>query len=485
MSTAEIRLTPPSALDEFVCPGPVNDALRRICALVDAELVIEPQSAGRDLSTDSIEGRDHFTIVHRGKRNGYVVFDSPRAAGAAQAIAQLLAHMLDREVAVVDLVEQLFTSYQELDVLYTLLPTVALKIDPREIGDAIVKEAAKTLHCRRVSLLVLDEKQKCYHVLASCGLPEEAKRISIPVCDSIAGKTMFEHDLLVIDSISDHPELEALSRGAYDSKSFAVVRVPLTAHGQALGVLTVTEREGDSEFTVHDRKILEGLSAMGASALLNCRLHEAASKQMMCTIHALASAVDARDHYTHDHAGRVSRLCTAAATEMGVTDRTVLRQVELAALLHDIGKIGIPDAILSKPERLTPKEFKIMQSHVIVGARIVEHVQGLERVAEAILHHHERHDGLGYPAGLSGDAIPIASTLIAVTDTFDALTSDRPYRKAGTIEDAIREIRRCAGTQFNPSAVEALETVVHRESQQGMPRDEESESVLAIKPALI
>ncbi len=472
-------------MDDFVRTGPVNDALSRICALADAELAFEPRNAVRDLPADSIECRDHFAVVHRGKRDGHVAFDSPRAAGAAQSIALLLTHMLDREVAVTDLVQQLFTTYQELDVLSTLLPTVALKIDPREIGDAIVKEAAKTLHCRRVSLLMLDEKQKCYRVLASCGLPKEATGISIPVSDSIAGRTAFDNDLLIVNCISDYPELAALSQGTYDSESFAVVRVPLTAHGQALGVLTVTEREGDPEFTAHDRKILEGLSAMGASALLNCRLHEAASKQMMCTIHALASAVDARDHYTHDHAGRVSRLCTAAAKEMGITDATILRQVELAALLHDIGKIGIPDAILSKPERLTPEEFKIIQKHVIVGAQIVEHVQGLEQVAKAILHHHERHDGLGYPAGLSGDDIPIASTLIAVTDTFDALTSDRPYRKAGTTEDALREIKRCAGTQFNPSAVEALEMAVHRESHRRIARDEESESVLALQPALM
>jgi len=485
MPTAGIRLRTPDALDEFVRSGPVNDALRRIAALADAELVIEPLGVHGDAPPESKKDGGLIPIVHRGENSGYVAFDSKQATVAAQSIALLLEHMVDREIAVGDLVEQLFTSYQELDVLNTLLPAIATKIDPREIGHAIVTEAAKTLRCRRVSLLVLDEKQKCYRVLASLGLPEEAQRVSIPVSDSIAGKAMFERDLLIINNMSDHPELESLSRGAYDTESFAVVRVPLTAHGQALGVLTVTERQGDPEFTAHDRKILEGLSAMGASALLNCRLHEAANKQMMCTIHALASAVDARDHYTHDHAGRVSRLCTAAAKQMGVTDSSILRQVELAGLLHDIGKIGIPDAILSKPDRLTPKEFKVIQSHVVIGARIVEHVAGLERVAEAILHHHERHDGLGYPAGLPGDAIPIASSLIAVTDTFDALTSDRPYRKAGSVEDALHEIQRCAGTQFNPTAAEALETVVRREMESKTGPTDESESILTLKPALI
>ena len=175
----------------------------------------------------------------------------------------------------------------------------------------------------------------------------------------------------------------------------------------------------------------------------------------------MASAVDAKDKYTHDHAGRVAQLCIATAHELGVSDPALRRDVELAGLLHDIGKIGIPDAILSKPSALTPGEFKTIQKHTQVGAKIVEHVPGLEGVAKAILYHHERFDGLGYPGGLRGEDIPLASSLISVADTFDALTSDRPYRKAGSVEHALLELERCRGTQLKPDVVDAFIRVNH------------------------
>jgi len=466
MPSAGIRLKAPGIIHEYVRSGPVHDALQQVAGLANEELALEPPGDHETAPSNSTNSEAHVVeIKNRGDAYGHLTADSARAARVAAPIGAILEHFLDREIAVGDLVEQLITSYQELDMLYTLLPMVSLKVDPREIGDAIVAEASKSLGCRRVSLMILDEDGRSYRVLASRGLPPEVHNLVIPVADSIAGAALGQADLLVINNIGERPDLESMSRGAYESESFAVVRVPLTAHGQALGVLTVTEREGDPDFTSRDRKILEGLSAMGASALLNCRLHEAAHKQMMCTIHALASAVDARDQYTHDHAGRVARLCVTTAREMGIDDAVVLRQIELAALLHDIGKIGIPDAILSKPEGLTPDEYAIIQSHVKIGARIVKHVAGLERVAEAILHHHERYDGLGYPAGLSGEAIPLASALISVVDTFDALTSDRPYRKAGPVDAAIREVQRCSGTQFAPTVVDALESVVVRDQR--------------------
>jgi putative nucleotidyltransferase with HDIG domain len=183
---------------------------------------------------------------------------------------------------------------------------------------------------------------------------------------------------------------------------------------------------------------------------------------MMNTIKALACAVDAKDHYTHDHSDRVSRLCVESARCLGITNAETLRKTELAGLLHDVGKIGIPDAILCKPSHLTADEFTTIKTHVEIGARIVRKVSGLEEVAMAILHHHERYDGLGYPGGLSGDEIPLGSKLIAVSDAYDTLTSDRSYRKASPVEEALQELRMCKGNQFDPQVVDAVTEVVNR-----------------------
>jgi putative nucleotidyltransferase with HDIG domain len=465
MPSNQLHVVSPDLLTEFVQAQPLLGAFEQIAGLAGAEFRV---SEGRAESLGCAErlvcynGRSAGSVFYSGslpKRDGGSVGALDRAAAAMSGV---LEHMLDRESAVADLAEALVTSYEELNVLYTLLPNIATRVNPRQVAEVLVEQAAQTLHCERVSLLVLDERRENLTVLASRGLPACVGELSIPVTGSVAEYALLE-DLLVVNDAETCPEITNRSRGQYDGAAFAVARVPLRAQGQAVGVLTATERRGSAEFTARDRKLLEGFSAMGASALLNCQLHAAINRQMMSTIQALACAVDAKDQYTHDHSGRVARLCVSTARLLGVRDDAICREIELSGLLHDIGKIGIPDAILSKPDRLTPEEFEVIKSHVRIGAGIVGKVQGLESVARAILHHHERYDGLGYPDGLVRDEIPLASKLIAASDTYDSLTSDRAYRKATTSENGLRELNRCKGMQFDPAIVEALAAVVEHE----------------------
>jgi putative nucleotidyltransferase with HDIG domain len=196
--------------------------------------------------------------------------------------------------------------------------------------------------------------------------------------------------------------------------------------------------------------------------MMNCRLHAIVNRQMLDTIEALAIAVDAKDPYTHDHSKRVSEICVATLEALGIGDPKACREMRLAGILHDIGKIGVQEAILGKKGSLTAEEFTIIKRHPTVGARIVGGVKGLERVTKAILHHHERHDGLGYPAGLSARDIPIMAKVITVADVFDCLTSDRPYRKAKSHDAAMAELRRCKGTQFDPDVVDAFLATMKR-----------------------
>ncbi|MFQ5489423.1 MAG: HD domain-containing phosphohydrolase [Phycisphaerae bacterium] len=462
MSASQLHIISPDLLADHLRQGPCRQSLEDLARLAGVDLIIaDPEEAQpADLHRNS---NRQIPVLYRGQKVGSVEPTGPPSEATdkvAHCMVNLLEHMLDREMAVSDLADALSTGYEELNLLYTLLSTIATKVDPAEIGRGLVAEAARTLGCRRVSLLVLDEKKEKYRVLASVGLPPDAIGSEMSVSGSVASKSLDLHDPLVVNHIADYPDLAALSKGQYDSNSFAVVRVPLKARGEALGMITVTERKDGSEFTARDHKLLQGLSAMGASALLNCRLHTEVNRQMLSTIHALVSAIDAKDHYTHDHAGRVSKLCVATARKLGVVDQAELREIELAGLMHDIGKIGIPDAILSKPGNLTAAERAKVTEHAEIGAAIVGHIPGLERVALAIRHHHERHDGLGYPSELRGDEVPLASSLIAVADTYDALTTDRPYRKGCDPQSAIDEIRRCQGTQLNPEAVDALVEIV-------------------------
>jgi putative nucleotidyltransferase with HDIG domain len=173
------------------------------------------------------------------------------------------------------------------------------------------------------------------------------------------------------------------------------------------------------------------------------------------TLSALVAALDAREHETSDHSQRVVRYTLAAARRMGVNDRE-LPDLGRGALLHDIGKIGVPDAILLKPARLTEEEWVEMRKHPQTGFTILQPIPFLAVPAQIVLSHQERVDGGGYPRGLTGDAIPIGARIFSVVDSFDAMTSNRPYRRGMTVEAAREEIRRCAGAQFDRECAEAF-----------------------------
>jgi diguanylate cyclase (GGDEF)-like protein/putative nucleotidyltransferase with HDIG domain len=184
------------------------------------------------------------------------------------------------------------------------------------------------------------------------------------------------------------------------------------------------------------------------------RLHALLERANLATIEALAAAIEARDPYTHGHTERVGEYAVAIAAELGLPPKD-WQSLRLAAVLHDIGKIGISDAILKKPARLTHDEFETIKDHSRIGYEMLKSVPFLKEELPIILHHHESVDGSGYPAGLKGDAIPLGSRVLLVADALDAMTSDRTYRKALPLEEALRRLRVASGTQFDAAVVQA------------------------------
>ncbi|OGO53242.1 MAG: hypothetical protein A2148_01780 [Chloroflexi bacterium RBG_16_68_14] len=186
------------------------------------------------------------------------------------------------------------------------------------------------------------------------------------------------------------------------------------------------------------------------------------------TLHALVSALDVRDSEVHGHSQRVVQLSLQIAAQLGIPPESeAWRDLEHGALLHDVGKIGVPDAILRKPGELTPEEWQLMRQHPAKGCAMLQQVHFL-RGAALIAHcHHERYDGTGYPRGLAGEAIPLTARIFAVADAFDAMTSCRPYRQPLSVEEACQEIRRSSGTQFDPQVVEAFRALPASASDEG------------------
>jgi putative two-component system response regulator len=170
---------------------------------------------------------------------------------------------------------------------------------------------------------------------------------------------------------------------------------------------------------------------------------------------ALAYALEAKDVYTSGHSQRVTEISEAIAKHMGLPKETI-EKIRLAGLVHDIGKIGVRESVLNKPGSLSEAEFKHVRLHSQTGERILKPIVDDKEILKAVRHHHERYDGWGYPDGLQGERIPLLARIIAVADTFDAMTSERPYRKALTKEEACAEVERCRGTQFDPEAADAF-----------------------------
>jgi diguanylate cyclase (GGDEF)-like protein/putative nucleotidyltransferase with HDIG domain len=260
-------------------------------------------------------------------------------------------------------------------------------------------------------------------------------------------------------------EANEISVAGETRPSLSALHVPMRAGDRVIGVLSA-KRYVEQRYREQDIALLEALASHAAAAIENAQLLAHTHALYMASVRALAAAVDARDPYTRSHSARTSALARAIAEEMGLTNEDV-RRVQLGALLHDIGKIGIPDAVLNKPGRFTHEERLVMMTHAALGGAILQSVEPLRELAAIVRHHHERFDGAGYPDGLGGDLVPLSSYIVAAADAFEVIVSKRAYKEAQTIEFAIEELRRNSATQFHPQVVEAFLRIIKRDLAQG------------------
>lgn len=278
-------------------------------------------------------------------------------------------------------------------------------------------------------------------LLASLGFendPEHssiAQRFACEVIDKDA--TIREDNAPDGDHPADH-EIENL------------VAIPIYMHDQFNGVVVCVNREGGFEGL--DDEVLLALGDHAGAILNNARLRGDLRNAYVSTIRLIADALEAKDPFLRKHSDEVSGYVAAVGDRLGM-DRRRREELLFASLLHDVGKIGISERILLKPGKLTPEERSVIELHPRIGYRLVHQVPALREIAPAILHHHERFDGSGYPQGLRGEQIPLEARIIAVADSFSAMTSDRPYQKGMSIPEACAELKRCAGDQFDPKVV--------------------------------
>ena len=242
-----------------------------------------------------------------------------------------------------------------------------------------------------------------------------------------------------------HTEINKIENAVLED----TVVVPLKPRESLLGIIQVANKNGNSPFSHEDIDLLKILGSQIAFVIQNAELFSNLEKAYLDTLSALTNAIDAKDRYTRGHSDRVTTLSVRLAKAVGL-DKSDVAKIRLGGMLHDIGKIGIPEAILNKPDKLDNDEYNIIKTHPILGVGILGDVKFLHDVVPIVKHHHERFDGKGYPDALKGNDIPLLARIVSIVDTFDAMTTNRPYRKALTTEESLREIERCKGTQFEP-----------------------------------
>lgn len=344
---------------------------------------------------------------------------------------------------------------EELKTLARLSAILNSTLDPREVQRRAMEAATELMKAETGSLLLVDEKSnELYFEVALGEKGAKVKEIRLRMGEGIAGWVAEHGEPLIIDDVEKDPRFSKRA----DEKSRFVTRnmicVPVRIKEKTIGVLQAINRL-EGLFGREDLELFQMLANQVAIAIDNARLMEDLRQTFYETAEALAEAIEKRDPYTGGHTKRVLTYCMATAEHMGLEPQE-LDQLKLSAILHDIGKIGIEDKVLRKQGSLDNEEFSLMKSHPQMGAEIMEHVEKLKDVIPGMKHHHERFDGGGYPEGLKNGEIPIIARIISVADTFDAMTSDRPYRKGLSDEVAINELKKHAGIQFDPDVVRAF-----------------------------
>lgn len=342
---------------------------------------------------------------------------------------------------------QLTNTYEELSLIYQLSSGMRINRSPSEFFKQACLDVMDLIGVRGmgVSLRLEASPQPALLYGAMSLPPGQVQRLA----DQLMAVLGERKSPLLINAIKQDAAFKWL--GEYAQQMLAV---PLMRQDQILGCIFGMDK-ATGDFDSVDSKLLNSIANESAIFLENSILYDDVRSLLMGLLHSLVNAVDAKDTYTCGHSERVALLSRTLTQEAGLGDQLVDR-IYMAGLLHDVGKIGVPEGVLQKTGRLTPEEFEQIKKHPEIGARILRDIKQIEDIIPGVLHHHERYDGKGYPARLAGENIPLMGRVICLADCFDAMTSSRTYRRAMPLEAALAEIRRCAGTQFDPALTDVF-----------------------------
>ncbi len=373
------------------------------------------------------------------------------------------AQIKKEEPADGNLLERKILLEETITILRELNENLSSYASLNELTDDIVKTTARIFNLNTCSLLLLNSTNDTLEMYSYIGQENNiTKNLNIKLGEEISGVVARYNEIKIINNLEANKRVFNLKLEGFYRNSLA--SVPLSYKGKVIGVINASDKKTGKSFTDNDSEILKLISSESAIAIQNFRLFLELQENYLKTVITLAKAVDAKDPYTHMHSQNVARYSVRLAKHLGLSTQSI-ETIQRAGLLHDIGKIAVKDEILQKPGKLTDEEYAHIKIHSVKGAEIIKSLPFLGEASNLIRHHHERYDGKGYPDGIKGTAIELGSRIMAIADSVDAMTTDRPYRKALSIEEAKAELIKNKGTQFDPDLAEAFVRILNAEPQ--------------------
>jgi putative nucleotidyltransferase with HDIG domain len=340
----------------------------------------------------------------------------------------------------------------KLSTLYKVGLGINSIMDLQKLFELIVATTMETLHGQISYIILYDRESDLMRVTTIQGyddMPVDGAVLEMK-SSGVSAWVIRNHKPLLIADINETPQFDRFSTLGYERKT--LVCAPLIVKDDVIGTITVVNKNDNSIYNNEELELLTTIAAQASIAIKNAQLYDEQQKTYMNTIHALVSAIEASDSYTRGHSERVTRYSMAMARKLELSPERI-KIVERAAILHDIGKIGIDLTLLHKEGKLSTDDVRDLQQHPVIGMKILEPIEFLNDVRICIGQHHERYDGQGYPNNIPSEHLLLESRILAIADAFDAMTSDRPYRKALPVTVAVQELIDNAGTQFDPHLV--------------------------------
>jgi len=367
-----------------------------------------------------------------------------------------MSERLKHQAAIEKLNQELGRRIREQNTIHRISEAVDKMHTSEEIYQGMVTLACRHLEAKRGAVLLLDRASNRLLVIAVHGYdPAVVGRGLDTLGQGLCGKVAAEGESMLGPLEEDH----ALGRVLpVDDRCLAL---PIKIRGEIFGVLMLADKQGGNAFQGEDLFVAGFLLEKAALSIENIALYESMVANLRSTLGALVSAMEAKDPYTRRHSRRVTNLSVLAGQTMGLAIEEI-DSLRFAAYLHDIGKIGIRDSVLGKPSALTREEYEHIKQHPAIGESIIKNMDFTQAERSIVRHHHERWDGGGYPDGIAGEDIPLLTRIVAVADSFDAMTTDRPYRTAKDGKEAAEELKRCADDQFDRQVVEAFLEMLSR-----------------------